>query len=167
MKLRWDCKHSHLSLCQLDQMYVDKKPGLDIAGLTDSQRQNIQAVLVLLEQSGQTEPAQAAQSKSILTAFHLIVSALDGEENCALLSLCLQSVEYNFEVGRKNAWSLIVPSAGQLIYCVMFRCVWNNLNNSTCFTRENLELQMVCSSVDVLPSAFLHQSNSKSEWDTN
>ena len=114
MKLRWDCKHSHLSLCQLDQMYVDKKPGLDIAGLTDSQRQNIQAVLVLLEQSGQTEPAQAAQSKSILTAFHLIVSALDGEENCALLSLCLQSVEYNFEVGRKNAWSLIVPSAGKL-----------------------------------------------------
>ncbi|XP_072250515.1 gasdermin Eb [Leuresthes tenuis] len=74
----------------LDQMYVDKKPGLDVAGLTDSQRQNIQAVLALLEQSGQTEPAQADQSKSTLTAFHLIASALDEMtlESLAVLRKC-------------------------------------------------------------------------------
>ncbi|KAM4581238.1 gasdermin Eb isoform 1-T2 [Odontesthes bonariensis] len=74
----------------LDQMYVDKKPGLDNAGLTDFHRQNIQAVLVLLEQSGQMEPAQTDRSKSILTAFLLIVSALDEmtQDSIAVLRKC-------------------------------------------------------------------------------
>ncbi|KAM9722650.1 gasdermin Eb [Menidia menidia] len=71
----------------LDDMYLDKEPGLENAGLTHSQQQNIQAVLTLLEQSGQTGSAQANQSKSVLLAFHLIVSALKEMTNDALAML--------------------------------------------------------------------------------
>lgn len=61
-----------LPLSQLDQMYLKKIPALGNVTTTESQKQNIQAILDLLEQSGQVE--------SVLIALHLIVSAMDGEK---------------------------------------------------------------------------------------
>lgn len=62
-------------LSQLEQMCLDETPVLPDVTTTESQKQNIQAVLGLVEQSPQTD-----QSTSVLTALHLISSALDGEK---------------------------------------------------------------------------------------
>lgn len=56
-------------------MCQDEKPVLD--EVTDSQKQDIQAILDLVEESGKT---QGNQSASILTALHLVVSAIDGKK---------------------------------------------------------------------------------------
>lgn len=66
-------KFGYLLLCQLDQMCLDRRPSLGDVTTTDSQKQNIQAILGLLEQSD-----QADQSTPALTALHLIASAMDG-----------------------------------------------------------------------------------------
>lgn len=60
-------------------MCLDKSPILGDVMTTESQKQNIQAILGLLEQSGEVESAQTEQSTSVLCALHLITSALDGE----------------------------------------------------------------------------------------
>lgn len=73
-------RSGRLPLPQLDQMCQDKRPALGDVATTESQKQNIQAILDLLEQSGQVESAQAGQSTSVLTALHLVVSAVDGEK---------------------------------------------------------------------------------------
>lgn len=65
-------------------MFVDRILALGDVTMTDSQKQNIQAILDLLEQSGQVEWVQAGQSTSVLTALHLISSAMDGERSFAL-----------------------------------------------------------------------------------
>ncbi|XP_010740226.3 gasdermin Eb [Larimichthys crocea] len=66
----------------LDQMYLKKIPALGNVTTTESQKQNIQAILDLLEQSGQVE--------SVLIALHLIVSAMDEmTDDClAVLGMC-------------------------------------------------------------------------------
>lgn len=56
-------------------MFLGRKPSLDDAGLTESQKQNVQAIFDLLERSAAEETAQ----RLILTALHLTVSALDGK----------------------------------------------------------------------------------------
>lgn len=56
-------------------MCLDGRLLLGEIATTESQKQNIQAVLGVLEQS-----AQADQSTPALTAFHLIVSAMDGKK---------------------------------------------------------------------------------------
>ncbi|XP_074509971.1 gasdermin Eb [Sebastes fasciatus] len=68
----------------LDQMCLDKRPALDDVTATDSQKQNIQAILDLLEQSGQVK------STPVLTALHLIISAMDEMTNDCLsvLGMC-------------------------------------------------------------------------------
>lgn len=66
-------------LSQLDQMFLDKRLALGDVTMTDSQKQNIQAILDLLEQTGQMESVQVGQSTSVLTALHLISSAMDGK----------------------------------------------------------------------------------------
>ncbi|XP_071325065.1 gasdermin Eb [Trachinotus anak] len=68
----------------LDQMCLDKTPALGDVTITVSQKQNIQAILELVEQSGQVESAQTGQSTSVLTALHLIISALDEMTNDCL-----------------------------------------------------------------------------------
>ncbi|KAK2910321.1 gasdermin Eb [Channa argus] len=74
----------------LEQMCVDKRLALGDVAMTASQKENIQAILDLLEQSGQVESAQAGQSTSVLTALHLISSAIDEmTNNCvAVLGMC-------------------------------------------------------------------------------
>ncbi|XP_049902374.1 gasdermin Eb [Epinephelus moara] len=68
----------------LDQMRLDKIPSLSDVTATDSQKQNIQAILDLLEESGQEK------SKPLLTALHLIISAMDEMKNdcLAVLGMC-------------------------------------------------------------------------------
>ncbi|XP_029307874.1 gasdermin Eb [Cottoperca gobio] len=68
----------------LDQMCLDKRPALGDVTATESQKQNIQAILDLLEQSGQ------AESTPVLTALHLVTSALDELTNdcLAVLGMC-------------------------------------------------------------------------------
>lgn len=61
-------------------MCLDKSPTLGDVTMTESQKQNIQAILGLLEQSGKVESAQTEQSTPVLSALHLISSALDGEK---------------------------------------------------------------------------------------
>lgn len=75
-------KSECLPLSQLDQMCLDKRPALDDVTATDSQKQNIQAILDLLEQSGQVK------STPVLTALHLIISAMDGEKVVLSLKCC-------------------------------------------------------------------------------
>ncbi|XP_034729647.1 gasdermin Eb isoform X2 [Etheostoma cragini] len=58
----------------LEQMCLDKKPALGDVTTTEPQKQNIRAILDLLEQSGQVE------STPVLTALNLVTSALDGEK---------------------------------------------------------------------------------------
>ncbi|XP_028280814.1 gasdermin-E-like [Parambassis ranga] len=74
----------------LDQMCLDKKLGLDDVVMIESQQQNIQAFLDLLEQSGQAGPTQAGQSTSVLTVLHLVLSALEEMTNdcLAVLGTC-------------------------------------------------------------------------------
>ena len=72
-------KSGLLPLSQLDQMCLDKSPTLGDVMMTESQKQNVQAILGLLEQSGEVDSAQTERSTSVLSAFHLITSALDGE----------------------------------------------------------------------------------------
>ncbi|KAI3360960.1 hypothetical protein L3Q82_013170, partial [Scortum barcoo] len=69
----------------LDQMCLDQRPALSDTTMTESQKQDIQAILDLLEQSAQT-----AQSTSLLTALHLITSAMDEmTDDClAVLGTC-------------------------------------------------------------------------------
>lgn len=75
-----------LPLPQLDHMCLDKRLALGDVTMTESQKQNIQAILDLLEKSGQVESIQVGQSTSVLTALHLISSAMDGEKSYALRS---------------------------------------------------------------------------------
>nr|XP_020468482.1 non-syndromic hearing impairment protein 5 [Monopterus albus]XP_020468483.1 non-syndromic hearing impairment protein 5 [Monopterus albus] len=75
----------------LDQMCLDKRLALgDVVAAAESQKQNIQAILDLLEQSGQEESPQAGQSTSVLTALHLISSAVDemSSDCLAALGIC-------------------------------------------------------------------------------
>lgn len=58
-------------------MYLGKKPSLDDDGLKESQQQSIQAIFEVLEQSGAEESTQSP----VLTALHLVVSALEGKKN--------------------------------------------------------------------------------------
>uniref|UniRef100_A0A1A7X742 Deafness, autosomal dominant 5 n=2 Tax=Iconisemion striatum TaxID=60296 RepID=A0A1A7X742_9TELE len=71
----------------LDQMCVDKKPGLADVGMTESHCGKIQNVLDLLELSSQVE---SSRMKSVFTALHLMISALDEmTEDClAVLRKC-------------------------------------------------------------------------------
>uniref|UniRef100_A0A1A8INJ4 Deafness, autosomal dominant 5 n=1 Tax=Nothobranchius kuhntae TaxID=321403 RepID=A0A1A8INJ4_NOTKU len=71
----------------LDQMFVDKKPGLADFDLTESHRGKIQNVLDLLELSSEVE---SSRTKSALTALHLMISALDEmtEDHLAALRKC-------------------------------------------------------------------------------
>ncbi|XP_071388928.1 gasdermin Eb isoform X1 [Centroberyx affinis] len=77
------------SLSQLDQMCLGAWPDLEDVK-TETQRQNIQAVLDLLEPSGREEQTSSDQSPSVLRAFHLIISALDEmPDDClAVLGMC-------------------------------------------------------------------------------
>lgn len=74
----------------LDQMCLGKTPDLGDITTTGSLKQNTQAILDLLEQSGQVKSAQAGQSTSLLTALHLITSAIDEMTNdcIAILGMC-------------------------------------------------------------------------------
>lgn len=63
-------------LSQLEQMCQGVKPNLAEFATTDSQKQNIQAILDLLELSGQLESDQAP----VFTALNLTVSALVGKK---------------------------------------------------------------------------------------
>ncbi|XP_068592318.1 gasdermin Eb [Cebidichthys violaceus] len=67
-----------------EQMCFDKRPALDEVTTTESQKQNIQAIVDLLEQSGQVD------STPVLSAFHLIISAMDEMTNDCLsvLGMC-------------------------------------------------------------------------------
>lgn len=60
-------------------MCLEKSPNVGDVTMTESQKQNIQAILGLLEQSGNVESARTEQSTSVLSALHLITTALDGE----------------------------------------------------------------------------------------
>ncbi|TDH11943.1 hypothetical protein EPR50_G00065660 [Perca flavescens] len=66
----------------LDQMCLDKRPAL--GDVTEPQKQNIQPILDLLEQSGQVE------STPVLTALNLVTSAMDEMTNdcLAVLGMC-------------------------------------------------------------------------------
>lgn len=63
------------SLLQLDQMCLNKSSSLAELATTDSQKENIQAIVGLLEQS-----AQGDQDTAVLKALHLVAGAMDGEE---------------------------------------------------------------------------------------
>ncbi|XP_070691602.1 gasdermin Eb [Pempheris klunzingeri] len=83
----------------LDQMCLDKRPDLQDVSTTESQKQNIQAILDLLEQSGQVGSAQAATS--VLTALHLLTSAMDEMTNDCLSALrmcCALTVLHTLEL---------------------------------------------------------------------
>ncbi|XP_035528193.1 gasdermin Eb [Morone saxatilis] len=102
----------------LDQMCLGQIPPPDDVTTTESQKQNIQAILDLLQQSGQVELTQAGQSTPVLTAIHLIVSAMDEMTNdcLAVLGMCcsftvLQALELLVQcVSRKE--ELPLSSAG-------------------------------------------------------
>lgn len=72
------------SLAQLNQMCLNKSPSPAELATTDSQEENIQAILGLLEQSEQGDHDTAA-----LKALHLVVGAVNGEEAvlCAFLKV--------------------------------------------------------------------------------
>ncbi|CAK6960544.1 gasdermin Eb [Scomber scombrus] len=74
----------------LDQMCLEKSPNVGDVTMTESQKQNIQAILGLLEQSVKVGSARTEQSTSVLSALHLITSALDEMTyDClAALSMC-------------------------------------------------------------------------------
>ncbi|XP_053288657.1 gasdermin Eb [Pleuronectes platessa] len=74
----------------LDQMCPDKSSVPGDVMTTESQTQNVQAILDLVEQCGEAESAQTGQATSLLTALHLISSALDEMTNeCrAVLGMC-------------------------------------------------------------------------------
>lgn len=55
-------------------MCLDKRLALGDVTTTEPQKQNIRAILDLLEQSGQVE------STPVLTALNLVTSAMDGEK---------------------------------------------------------------------------------------
>lgn len=75
----------------LEQKCQDERSGLGDFATTDSQKHNIQAILDLLEPSGQVGSAQAP----VLTALHLTVSALDEmTDDClAVLRMCCSLTE--------------------------------------------------------------------------
>ncbi|CAJ1062086.1 gasdermin-E-like isoform X2 [Xyrichtys novacula] len=77
----------------LDQMRQDGRPALDKCTATDSDKQNIQAILDLLENSAGA--AQENQSTSVLTALHLVISAIDEipHEYHASLGMCSNHAE--------------------------------------------------------------------------
>lgn len=74
----------------LDQMCQDKRPSPGDFRTTVSQKQNVQAILALLEQTRQEEPTKESQSISVLRALHLLTSALDEMTlDClAVLEMC-------------------------------------------------------------------------------
>lgn len=62
-------------LCQLEQVCLDESISPREVPASDSQRQNIHAILEPLERSGQVDQLAPA-----LTALNLIVSAVDGKK---------------------------------------------------------------------------------------
>ncbi|XP_032375585.1 gasdermin Eb isoform X2 [Etheostoma spectabile] len=68
----------------LEQMCLDERPALGDVTTTEPQKQNIRAILDLLEQSGQVE------STPVLTALNLVTSAMDEMTNdcLAVLGVC-------------------------------------------------------------------------------
>ncbi|KAM6995690.1 gasdermin-E-like [Tautogolabrus adspersus] len=90
----------------LEQMCKDERPALDEVTASESYKQNIQAILDLLEQIEPSKSAQANQSTSILSALHLITSAIDemlGECH-AILGMCCSA-----------SW---LPALERLVHCV-------------------------------------------------
>ncbi|KAM9852688.1 gasdermin Eb [Aulostomus maculatus] len=61
----------------LDQMCLGNSPALGDVTMADAQKENIQTILDLLEESGERGSAQTEQSTSVLRSLHLITSALD------------------------------------------------------------------------------------------
>nr|XP_019948910.1 PREDICTED: non-syndromic hearing impairment protein 5 isoform X1 [Paralichthys olivaceus] len=101
----------------LDQMCQDKSSVLGDVTMTECQKRNIQAILDLVEQCGEAESAQTGQATSVLTALHLISSALDEMTNdCrAILGLCcshsvLQTMELLVQCASGNG-ELLLGSA--------------------------------------------------------
>ncbi|AWO96723.1 putative non-syndromic hearing impairment protein 5-like [Scophthalmus maximus] len=72
----------------LDQICLENSPDLGDNTTTESQKQNIQEILDLVEQCGQVGSAQTGQS--VLTALHLISSALDEmtSDRLAVFAMC-------------------------------------------------------------------------------
>ncbi|XP_018544241.1 gasdermin Eb [Lates calcarifer] len=103
----------------LDQICLDKSPAPGDVSMTESQKQNIQAILDLVQQSGQVESAQTGQTTSVLTALHLISSALDEMTNdcLAVLGTCcshtvLQAMELLVQCITSGKGELPLSSAG-------------------------------------------------------
>nr|XP_020492757.1 gasdermin-E [Labrus bergylta] len=87
----------------LEQKCKDERPALDETTASESYNQNIQAILDLLEQP---ESAQANPSTSVLSALHLITSAIDemSLECHAILGMCCSVT-----------W---LPALERLVHCV-------------------------------------------------
>lgn len=68
-------KHGSFPLCQLDQVCLDESASLSDVPASESQKQNVQLILELLEQSGQVH-----ERAPTLTALNLMVSAMDGKK---------------------------------------------------------------------------------------
>lgn len=147
-------KCGRLPLSQLDQMCLEKRPALGDATMTESQKQNIQAILDLLEQSGQVESAQTGQSASVFTALHLITSAMDGEKAEPLLLTLLkwsmawspQSVEKNpqFKVRMRSMWSCVQNAIRMFILILNLDLCLSEMTN------DCLALLGMCCSITVL-----------------
>ncbi|XP_006801451.1 gasdermin Eb [Neolamprologus brichardi] len=71
----------------LEQMCVDKGSASVDFKTTASQKQNVQAILDLLQQSSPEEPTEKSRSTSLHTALHLLISALDEMTNDCLAAL--------------------------------------------------------------------------------
>lgn len=74
-------------LSQLEQVCQGETPALPDVTITESQNQNIQAILELVEQPGQVELSQVDRSTTVLGSLDLISRALYGEKSCALCSI--------------------------------------------------------------------------------
>lgn len=85
----------------LEQMCQNRKPSLAEAATTDAQRENIQAIVGLLEESSQAEEATSA-----LKALHLLAGAMDEMTDDCLASL------------RSCCSPAVLPSLELLVQCV-------------------------------------------------
>ncbi|XP_029360163.1 gasdermin Eb isoform X1 [Echeneis naucrates] len=71
----------------LDRMCLGESPVLGDLTVMASQKQNIQAIVELAKQSGEADSSQTDRPTSVLTALHLISSALDEMTNDCLFVL--------------------------------------------------------------------------------
>ena len=89
-----------LLVSQLDKVCQDEKPALGDITATEAQKQNIQAILELLEQAGEESP-------QVLPALYLVTCAIGGEkvvlcvafitkEKCSLKSSSSQKKTFCF-----------------------------------------------------------------------